>query len=103
MITAILLVISLFMIIKTTLNYAKKDIQFGEFFLWIIAWTGLTVLSIMPWISTFFAEYVGLTRGTDLVLILSVILLFYLNYGLHKRLDDQQKDLTNLTRKLSRK
>lgn len=103
MITIILSLIAIFMIIKVSLNYIKKEIYFGEFFLWICTWSVLLLLAIMPGISTFFAEYVGLTRGTDLVLILSVILLFYINYGLHKRIDELQKDLTKLVRKLSKK
>ena len=103
MITWILSGIAVLMIIRVFYNYVMKEIQFGEFFLWLVAWSGLLVLAVMPWISTFFAEYVGLTRGTDLVVILSIILLFYINYGLYKKVDENQKDLTKLVRALSKK
>ncbi len=103
MITWILSGIAILMIIRVFYNYVMKEIQFGEFFLWLVGWSALLILAIMPWISTFFAEYVGLTRGTDLVVILSIILLFYINYGLYKKVDDQQKELTKLVRKLSKK
>ncbi|MFT4261005.1 MAG: DUF2304 domain-containing protein [Candidatus Woesearchaeota archaeon] len=103
MIQIILGLVAIFMIIKISYNYARKDIQFGEFFLWLIAWIGLLIVSAMPQISTFLAGYVGLSRGIDLIVIVSIIVLFYVIYGLYKKIDRQEKDMTKLVRELTKK
>lgn len=103
MITLILAIVALAMIFRTSYNYVKKDIHTGEFLLWFFAWLGLFVLASIPKISTILASQVGLSRGIDLIVIISIIVLFYTNYGLYKKLDKQEKEFTQLVRKISKK
>ena len=91
------------MIVKVSYSYVKRDLQLGEYVIWLIAWVFLGVLSVQPQISTFFAGYVGLTRGTDLVVIISIIGLFIMNYGLYKKIDAQERDITKLVREIAKK
>ena len=91
------------MVLKITYNYVKRDIQLGEYVLWLFIWGFLLFISIIPQITTNIAPSLGLTRGTDLIVILSIIALFFMNYGLYKRVDEQEKNLTKLVRELSKK
>ena len=102
-ISFVLSVIAIILFIKTFHGYSKKDLEMGELVLWGTAWLSLLVLALNPGISSYFAKALGVERGTDLIVYLSIIALFYLVYAIYKRVDKQDKEITRLVRELAKK
>lgn len=70
-------------------------------FLWSALWIAAIVVVLRPEVATFFASLVGVGRGADAVMYVSVIVLFYLVFRIFLRLDKLDRDITLLVRKVS--
>ena len=74
----------------------RKRITLMAFLLWMVLWGGAVVITIWPNITSEIAQSVGIGRGVDLVIYLSVISLFYLIFRLYSKIYVLQKDITTL-------
>lgn len=70
-------------------------------FLWSALWIAAAVVVLRPEVASFFAGLVGVGRGADAVVYVSVIVLFYLVFRIFLRLDKLDRDITLLVRKVS--
>ncbi|HTM69168.1 MAG TPA: DUF2304 family protein [Candidatus Binatia bacterium] len=70
-------------------------------FLWSALWIAAAIVVLRPEVATFFASLVGVGRGADAVIYVSIIALFYLVFRIFLRLDKLDRDLTALVRKVS--
>lgn len=69
--------------------------------LWSLLWIGGAVVVLRPETANLFANLVGVGRGTDAVLYVAVIVLFYLLFRIFLRLDKLDRDLTKLVRRVA--
>ncbi|HSD12258.1 MAG TPA: DUF2304 family protein [Patescibacteria group bacterium] len=69
-------------------------------FLWSALWIAAAVVVLRPEVASFFANLVGVGRGVDAVLYVSIIALFYLVFRIFLRLDKLDRDITLLVRKV---
>jgi hypothetical protein len=67
---------------------------------WSILWAGAALIVLLPDLASDFASLVGVGRGADAVVYLSVIFLFYLVFRIFLRLDKIDRDITVLVRKI---
>ncbi len=65
---------------------------------WTIVWGVAAVIVCLPRLTTFFAQLVGVGRGVDLVIYISIFVLFLLVFHLHLIHDQIEKSLTDLVR-----
>jgi hypothetical protein len=95
----ILSTIFLFFIYKTCVSYWRKKISKIFTILWLAFWvTGIfAVLDLNLLEKT--ANFIGIGRGADLVLYLSIILIFYLIFVLFVKIDEVNKTLTRIVRR----
>ncbi|MBD3311274.1 MAG: DUF2304 family protein [Candidatus Magasanikbacteria bacterium] len=68
-------------------------------FFWIFFWILGVIVVIWPNSSSILAAYLGIGRGTDLVIYISLALLFFLVFKLNVKLDSLNRDLTKIVRK----
>jgi len=81
--------------------YAKlraREINGRQFLLWLIIWLAAALVVIWPDITVWIANRVGVGRGSDLVIYLAIIFLFYTIFRLLLRLEKMEKNLTELVR-----
>jgi len=69
--------------------------------LWSALWGVAAVVVLLPDVASRFAGIVGVGRGVDAVVYLSVIFLFYLSFRIFLRLDKMDRDITQLVRRVS--
>ncbi len=76
----------------------KKQINFSQFITWLAV--GLTAIVVIayPKITSYLADRVGIGRGVDLVIYVSILVIFYLLYRLLMRIEKMEKNITNLVR-----
>lgn len=90
-----------FVLIKTISRFRSKEINVGWLSFWLIFWLVAEIVVIFPNLSVEFAHLVGIGRGTDLVIYLSLTLLFFFFFHLLTKVEQQKKEITKLTRKIS--
>ncbi|MBU0646233.1 DUF2304 family protein [Patescibacteria group bacterium] len=68
---------------------------------WLVFWLFAIIVVILPETSEFAARLTGVGRGVDLIIYLSIVLLFYLVFRLFIKIEEGERQLTRLVRKLA--
>lgn len=70
-----------------------------------VFWTGLfgtgLLTMVFPEITILAANYLGIGRGVDFIIYVSIAILFYLVYRLYVFLDDIRNDIAKIIRELA--
>jgi len=96
------IIIVAFSVSRAILRFKEKSLNLGGIIFWILVWGVGSVVVFYPGVSSTLAKTFGIGRGSDLVLYLSVILLFYLSYRIYVKLAGLSQKLDLLIRKLSK-
>jgi len=99
LIQIILLAIIALIVLKTLQKYRAQSITVREFFLWTAFWLIGAVLVIFPDAMQTIANFVGIGRGVDLLIYLSLIILFFGMFYILVRLERIERDITKIVRK----
>jgi hypothetical protein len=70
---------------------------------WSVLWGAVGVVALFPGLASWLASTIGVGRGADAVLYLSIIVLFWLIFRLAIRQRQQERELTKLVRALALK
>ncbi len=66
--------------------------------LWLIVWAAAIAIVLQPEVTMVFARALGVTRGVDVPIYVSVTLLFYLVFRSFARVEDIERQLTRIVR-----
>ncbi len=98
------LVLSLFLLFalsRVLLQVRASKISVGAF----LFWSSLFIFALLgvfePELTSYVAKYLGIGRGSDVVLYVSIALLFYLIFRLSISLEDTRREITELVRKIA--
>jgi len=69
--------------------------------LWSLLWIAGGIVVMLPDVANLFANLVGVGRGADAILYVSVLLIVYLLFRVFLRLDRMERDLTKLVRRIA--
>ena len=94
----ILILIILVIIWRLALRLKAKEISTKQFGGWLLIWLVALVAVIWPDLTVWIANLVGVGRGSDLVIYLSVIFIIYFLFRLLLRIEKIDKNLTKLVR-----
>jgi len=97
----LVLIFGIFAISRAFLRFKDRKISGSSLALWSILWAGAIVVVMLPATSVFFAKILGIPRGADFVVYVSIIILFYLMFRLYVKIDSVEKNTTRLVRELS--
>ena len=90
-------------IFKTILNFKEKKVTFKLFIFWTALWIIIMVAAVLPKITTFFSEILGIGRGVDVAVYFSIILIFFLLYRIIIHLEKIDQEITQIIRHLALK
>ncbi len=91
-----LLIIIILIISRIASKYLKKELTVKEFVLWVLFWIGAGFIVIWPDTSSYLAMLLGVGRGADLVIYLSLVLVFYLLFRIFVRIEKIERDITKI-------
>ncbi|MFH0869449.1 MAG: DUF2304 family protein [archaeon] len=97
----IVIVFALFALSRAYLRFRDNRLSIGEFVFWALLWIGGIIISFNPWISSYVSSFFGIKRGVDLIVYVSIVLIFYLIFRIYVKVENQQKEITTLVRKFS--
>ena len=84
-------------------KYRLGETKLKELVLWSIFWIVAGIITIVPNSTYIVANFVGIGRGADLVIYVSLALLFYILFRVFYRLEKIEKNITQITRELALK
>lgn len=98
----ILLVLFLLFAVSRVINQVRSgNLNVGSF----VFWTGLFILAIIgvvtPELTGKIAKLLGIGRGADVIIYLSIVLLFYLVFRLSIVIEDLRHEITKLVREIA--
>lgn len=97
-IQTLLSIFLLFALSRVVLQVRGAKISIGAFLFWsalfIFALTGV----LDPNITTYVAHFLGIGRGTDVVLYISIALIFYLLFRLSISVEETKREITEVVR-----
>lgn len=92
-----------FALSRVILRLKDGGLSFGAFLFWLGLWI-LAIISVLkPDFTTFLARKLGIGRGADAVLYLSIAVLFYLLFRTNVMLENLRQEITKLTREFALK
>ncbi|MBN1645277.1 DUF2304 family protein [Candidatus Woesearchaeota archaeon] len=96
-----IVLVALFAISRAFLRFKDKKISRQGLLFWTILWTLAVVFAFAPHGVSYFADLVGIKRGTDFVAYLSIILLFYMIFRIYVKFESLEQNISTLTRELA--
>lgn len=94
----ILIVIIAVIILRLIYQLKNKDIGLSQFLSWLFIWLLALIIIWYPQVTTFLAIQVGIGRGVDLAVYVSIILVFYLIFRLWLKIGQIEKQITQIVR-----
>ena len=103
-ITQILMtVFVIFALSRVILRFKEGKISIIAMFLWAILWVAVEIVIWIPDSSSQVAKILGIGRGADLIIYGSLVATFYLIFRIYVKLEDIERQITALTRKIALK
>jgi small membrane protein len=101
LIQGFIILFALFAISRTYLQFRAGKLTLAWLFVWVIFWIGTGVVAALPQTTDIAAKFVGVGRGADFLVYIAVIGLFYLMFRLFLKIEDLEREITQLVRKLA--
>ncbi len=92
---------ALFAISRTVRQFRKGALTIAWLIVWIVFWILVSAVAFSPNTTNIFARFVGVGRGVDFIIYVSIIALFYLVFRLFVKIEDVEREITRLVRKLA--
>lgn len=93
----------LFAVTRVLLRLKDGALSLNGFIFWAGIWILAIIGVIKPELTTWVANKLGITRGSDVVVYASIIVIFYLVFRTNVLLENLRHDLTRLVRDLALK
>jgi len=97
----LLIVFALFALSRAFLRFKDNALSIRDFIFWLVLWIGVITIGFLPGVVTKASEILGIGRGVDMVLYLGMVVLFYMIFRLYVKIENQEKDITSVVRKIA--
>ncbi len=97
----VLLALIVFFISRVFLRAKEKVIPIKTAVFWMLIWSAALVGVILPKTTTQIAGVFGVGRGVDVIVYVSLVLLFYLVFRLYVMIEDVRREITILVRQIA--
>ncbi len=89
----------LFAVSRALLRFKEGKISVLALIGWVVLWLWVEIIIWIPGVTTHIAKILGIGRGADLLIYGSIITLFYLIFRIYVKLEDIERQITQLARK----
>lgn len=95
------LIISIFAISRVILQIRKNTMTIESALFWIFIWLAVILLVVFPSTLGHLANITGVGRGVDVIIYLSIIVLFYMVYRNYIKMENMEREITKLVREIA--
>ena len=82
------------------MRYKRRDITVGELIIWYIFWALVLGASWQPHLTDRLAELVGVGRGADLLVYVSILVIFFMLFRIIVTIEQHDRDVTKVVREM---
>lgn len=87
-----------FILLKLFLQKQKNKISLLSFLIWFLLWLAVLLVFWLPDTTSYLAAWLGIGRGADLVVYLSILVIFYMIFKIFVRLNKIENEITKVVR-----
>ncbi|MBU0597838.1 DUF2304 family protein [Patescibacteria group bacterium] len=91
----------LFAVSRVYLRYRDGSVRVIAFIVWLLLWGGIAFFVWWPKFSDIIASGVGIGRGIDALVYISIVALFYAMFRVYIKLEFIEHEITSLVRNLA--
>lgn len=96
-----ILIVAAAAIVKAWRGYAAGQLGKRKLIMWTIAWLAGIFVIVLPDTTSWLAEKIGVGRGVDAVIYISIVLLFFALFQTSRKVDKLERQLTKLVRAIA--
>lgn len=96
-----IIVFAIFAISRAVRQFRNGALTILWLIFWIVFWLIVSGVVLSPQTTDVIAKFVGVGRGADFIIYISLIVLFYLMFRLFVKIEDVEKEITKLVRKIA--
>ncbi len=97
----LIIAFAILVISRVILSFKGKKISLKSLLFWLTLWLAIPIAFLLPQTTNYLAEVLGLGRGADLAVYLSILLIFYLIFRIFVKLEKIESDITAIVRKIA--
>jgi len=94
-------VFALFALSRVILQLKRRSMTLNEGLFWMFVWGSVVVFLIFPEFFGYIANILGVGRGVDALMYISIVVLFYLIYRLYAKVDTLERQITYIVREIA--
>jgi hypothetical protein len=94
----LILLFIIFVLWRTVLRSKAGDITYREFIIWFVFWLLVATATVVPKKIDILAQLIGVERGADLLVYLSIIVLFFIVFKIIVKLEKIDRNITKIVR-----
>ncbi|MBI2485302.1 DUF2304 domain-containing protein [Candidatus Uhrbacteria bacterium] len=98
-----ILLFCLFAIVRALGQVRRGQLSLVRAAGWVLFWLAVGLVALLPQTTQWFANRLGVGRGADLVIYVSLAALFYLVFRLFVKLERVEQDMSQLVRSIALK
>jgi hypothetical protein len=87
-----------FAVARTFGQFRRGRLPRRSFFFWLFFWVVFATVVFLPWTTEAIARAVGVGRGVDLAIYVSLAVLFYISFRLFVKIEDLEREITKMVR-----
>ena len=97
----IAVIITFFGVARSISQFKQRKLSPSFLVFWMLLWTSISVVAFIPGVSYVVSHSLGIDRGIDLLIYLSIIVLFYLVFKMTLKLEAIEHNITRLVREIA--
>lgn len=97
----LLILLILFALSRVYLRWKENVLTLNSTLFWVLIWTSALIGVSLPQTTTKIAEFFGVGRGVDIIVYISLALLFYLVFRIYVMIEDLKNEITDIVRKVA--
>lgn len=90
-----------FAISRVILRHREGSVKKMALLIWIVIWSGILFFVWWPKVSDYIAHSVGIGRGVDALVYISLVALFYGMFRIYVKLEFIEHEITGLVREIA--
>jgi hypothetical protein len=88
---------------RAFLRFRDKKITTKEFLFWTVIWAAVVTVALLPGLTYYFSRMVGVGRGIDFAIYISIIILFYMIFRLYVKIDSVEQNMGKIVQEIALK
>lgn len=93
----------LLIIYRVVIKWRQGILTSRDVVFWIGFWFVVGIIILLPETTSFMADLVGVGRGADLVVYLSIVLIFYIIFQMTIKIEKIERNITKVVRTVAMK